>query len=99
MKSFGATIRKLRENKGLPLRTVAAYLNIDQAILSKIERGQRNASRDLVVKLATFFDANEDDLMVVWLSDKIVYEVANEKMALEALKMAEEEIKYLNHKK
>lgn len=30
MDSFGDTIRKLREEKELPLRTVAAFLNIDQ---------------------------------------------------------------------
>ena len=52
MDSFGDTIRKLRENKELPLRTVAAYLDIDQAILSKIERGQRKPTREQVVKLA-----------------------------------------------
>ena len=43
MDSLGDNIRKLREDKELPLRTVAAYLDIDQAILSKIERGQRKA--------------------------------------------------------
>lgn len=44
MESLGETIRKRREDKELPLRTVAAYLDIDQAILSKIERVQRNAN-------------------------------------------------------
>ena len=50
MDSLGNTIRKLREDKVLPLRTVAAFLDIDQAILSKIERGQRKPTRELVVK-------------------------------------------------
>ena len=44
MESLDETIRKRREDKELPLRTVAAYLDIDQAILSKIERVQRNAN-------------------------------------------------------
>jgi cytoskeletal protein RodZ len=39
MDSLGETIRKQREDKELPPRTVAAYLDIDQAILSKIESG------------------------------------------------------------
>jgi len=39
MDSLGDTLRKRREDKELPLRIVAAYLDIDQAILSKIERG------------------------------------------------------------
>jgi transcriptional regulator with XRE-family HTH domain len=94
MDSLGETIRKLREDKELPLRTVAAYLDIDQAILSKIERGQRNASREQVIKLAEFFKIKENDLLVSWLSDKLVYEVADEDVALKALQVAEEKVKY-----
>lgn len=94
MESLGETIRKLREERELPLHTVAAYLDIDQAILSKIERGQRNASREQVVKLATFFKAKGDDLLVQWLSDKLVSEVEDEDMALKALQVAEEKIEY-----
>jgi len=99
MDGLGETIRKLREEKGLPLRTVSAYLDIDQAILSKIERGQRNASREQVIKLADFFKVKEDDLLVFWLSDKLVYEVADEDIALKALKVAEEKIKYNKQKR
>lgn len=94
MKSLGVTIRKLRETKELPLRTVAAYLDIDQAILSKIERGQRKATRKQVVKLAEYFKISENDLLIAWLSDKLVYEVINEDLALEAMKVAEEKVKY-----
>ena len=64
MGSLGETIRKLREEKELPLRTVAAFLDIDQAILSKIERGQRKSSREQVVKLAEYFEVKENDLLV-----------------------------------
>lgn len=94
MESLGETIRKLREDKELPLRIVAAYLDIDQAILSKIERGQRNANREQVIKLAHFFKIKEADLLISWLSDKLAYEVADEDLALEAMKVAEEKVKY-----
>lgn len=94
MDSLGDTIRKLREQKELPLRTVAAYLDIDQAILSRIERGQRKATREQIIKLAEYFKAKENDLLVAWLSDKLVYEVADEPVALKALQMAEEKVKY-----
>lgn len=99
MNSFSQTIRKLREEKKLPLRTVAAHLDIDQAILSKIERGQRKANRELVLKLAGFFKVDESDLLVSWLSDKLVYEVADEEVALKALQAAEEKLEYLSFKK
>lgn len=98
MKSLGDTLRELRENKQLPLRIVAAFLDIDQAILSRIERGQRKASREQVIKLAGYFDVNEDELLVAWLSDKVVYELADERNAMEALKVAEEKVKYQTKK-
>lgn len=99
MDSFGDMIRKLREGKSLPLRTVAAFLDIDQAILSKIERGHRKPTRVLVIKLAKYFKVNENDLLVAWLSDKLVYEVEDEEVALKALKMAEEKFAFTSYKK
>lgn len=94
MDSVGALIRKKRQEMGYPLRTVAEYLDVDQAILSKIERGQRNASRAQIVKLAGFFRMEVNDLLVPWLSDKLVSEVADEDVALKALKIAEEKVIY-----
>ena len=94
MAILGEKIRKLREEKGLPLRKVAAFLDVDQAILSKIERGLRNASREQVLKLAIFFQVAEQDLLVSWLSDKLLYELGDEDLALQALQLAEERISY-----
>jgi len=42
---FGNKIRKLREEKGLVLRQLAAALEIDTATMSKIERGDRQARK------------------------------------------------------
>jgi predicted nucleotidyltransferase len=94
MNSFGEQIRKLRVEKKLPLRTVASFLEIDQAILSKIERGNRKANRELVVKLAKYFAIDENDLLVSWLSDKLLVEVAKEQIGNEALRVAEERSPY-----
>ncbi len=99
MDSFGETIRKLRTVKELPLRKVAAYLDVDQAILSKIERGKRQATRNQVKKLANYFELKENDLLVIWLSDKLADEVENEEVALQALQAAEEKIAYITFKK
>lgn len=99
MDSFCDTIRNLREENKLPLRTVAAFLDIDQAILSKFERGQRKPTREQVVKLAKYFKVKEDDLIVAWLSDKIAYELEDEDQALKALEVAEEKVKYQKRKK
>lgn len=95
MDSLGHTIRKLREEKELPLRIVAAFLDIDQAILSKVERGQRKPTREQVIKLAGYFKVKENDLLVAWLSDKLVYELEDEEVALRALQLAEEKVTYI----
>jgi predicted nucleotidyltransferase len=49
--------------------------------------------------LAEYFKVKENDLLVAWLSDKLVYEVADEDMALKALQVAEERIAYTAFKK
>jgi transcriptional regulator with XRE-family HTH domain len=99
MKNLGEILRELRESKQLPLRVIAAYLDIDPAIMSRIERGQRKASREQIVKLAEYFNVNEDELIIAWLSDKVVYELANEQNAIKALKVAEEKVKYQKEQK
>ena len=99
MESIGELIRRLRENKGEPLRKVAAYLDIDQAVLSKIERGKRKTNKEQVVKLAKYFGEDEKKMLIIYLSDLILYEVQEEDYAKEALKVAEEKIEYKAFKK
>lgn len=94
MQNIGELIRTLREKEGYPLRKVAAFLDIDQAILSKIERGQRKLSKEQVIKLADFFDYNEKEMLITFLSDRIIYEIGDEDYAKEALMLAEEKIDY-----
>lgn len=94
MEAFGEKIRRLREERSIYLRQVASYLEIDQALLSKIERGERRAQREQVVKLASFFKSDENEFLTSWLSDKVVYDLDCEKNAIEVLKVAEKKIKY-----
>jgi predicted nucleotidyltransferase/plasmid maintenance system antidote protein VapI len=94
MESFGEIIRKSRLKQKLPLRTVASYLDIDQAILSKIERGLRRASKDIVVRLAEYYKTDKDRLLVAWLSDQLVYQLEGEENAMKALQVAEDKVLY-----
>jgi len=80
--------------RGEPIRVLAAWLQVDQAVLSKIERGLRKPSREQVEKLATYFGVDKKDLLVAWLSDKIVYEIEGEDFAREVLKAAETKVIY-----
>lgn len=94
MKNFGETIRQLREQKGLLLRQLAAALEVDTALVSKLERGERKAQREQVSKLATFLQVPEENLLIVWLSDKVIDALGEEPLALKALKITEKRIKH-----
>ena len=94
MESFPDRIKKLRKEKGVPLRVVAAYLDIDQAVLSKIENGKRDARRETVIKIAEYYDIDEKELLVAWLSDKMLSGIDDYNLALEAIKVAEKKISY-----
>ncbi|MDZ7613664.1 MAG: Fic/DOC family N-terminal domain-containing protein [Flavobacteriaceae bacterium] len=74
-------------------------LDIDVAILSKMERGERRITKEVVLKLADIYGCNADELLVSFLSDKILYEIQDEDLGIEALKVAEERAKYLKANK
>lgn len=97
MNQFGVEIKHLRERKGLLQRQVASHLDIDSPMLSKIERGERHARRSQVTAFSRVFDVPEERLLSLWLADKVVEVVQGEKVALEAIGMAEAELK--NHLK
>lgn len=95
MKTVGQIIRTKRENLGLLLRQVSAYADIDQAILSKIERNERKPTKDLILKIAEILQLDKQELLVQFMSDKIAYEIADEDCASRVLKVAEEKIEYI----
>lgn len=96
---IGEKLRHIREEKELPLLKVAALLDIDVAILSKMERGERRITKEVVLKLADIYGYNADELLVSFLSDKILYEIQDEDLGIEALKVAEERAKYIKANK
>ena len=49
---FGKKIRELRDENGVLQRQLASLLEIDTPMFSKIERGDRRAKREQVIKLA-----------------------------------------------
>jgi len=100
MDSFGDIIRGEREKSKLYLRQVAAAMEIDQAVISKFEKGDRKPTKEQVEKFADYFQIDKANLITVWLSDRIVYTIQDEEFAENALKVAEKRIKYLkNHDK
>lgn len=99
-KTFGETVKKLREEKQLPLREVAQALEIDTSMLGKIEKNNRKPTKQLIERFAKYFKVDDKDLIVAFLSDAIVYQVLDEEdLSSEIFKVAEEKVKYFKNKK
>ncbi len=86
---IGKHLRELREKNGLLLRQVAASLEVDTAYISKMERGEKSIKREYVLQLAKIYQANPEDLLTLWLADKILEIIKDEKTGVSALKIAE----------
>lgn len=97
--TIGEKLRQLREQQNLPLRKVSAIMDMDVAILSKMERGERKLTKGIVLRLADIYKYNAEELLVLFLSDKILYEIQDEDLGEKALKVAEERVKYLKSNK
>lgn len=97
--TIGEKLRQIRDQSNLPLRKVAALLDIDVAILSKMERGERKLTKEIVLKLADIYSYNSNELLILFLSDKIMYEIQDEVLGEKALKVAEKKVKYLKANK
>lgn len=88
---FADKIRQLREQNGLLQRKVAAALDVDAGLYSKIERGERPAKREQVIALASILHTDEKELLTLWLADQIKEITESEKDiaedAMEIVKM------------
>lgn len=98
MKRIGEIVKELREEKGLLLRQVASKIEMDTTLLSRIERAERMPTKEQVIRLARFFSADENQFLIAYFSDKLVYEVHGEEVALKALQVAEKKVFYLSKK-
>lgn len=97
--TFGDTLRKLREDKQLTLREVANKLGIDTSMLGKIEKNTRKPTKNLIEKISIIFNVSNKELTIAFLSDTVVYQVLEEEVAQEVLKVAERKVKYLKTRK
>ena len=92
---FGNKIKELRDEQGILQRQLAALLEIDTPMFSKIERGERKAKREQVVKLAGYFHQDEKEMLTLWLADKFidaVKDVQDRELCVDAITLAQEKI-------
>ncbi len=94
---LGNKIRSLRDEQGLLQRQVAAYLEIDTPMFSKIERGDRRAKRSQVIQMATYFKVDEKEMLTLWLADKVLDALEGEdELKLIAIEIAKDELMDVN---
>ena len=90
---LGNKIRKLRDEQGVLQRQLAALLEIDTPMFSKIERGDRRAKREQVIKLAEYLHQDEKEMLTLWLADKVLDAVdGEEELCYDAITVAQEQI-------
>jgi hypothetical protein len=76
------------------LREVAAALKVDPSFLSRVEGGNKRATRGQVMELAEILREDAGKLLVLYLSERVVYELRDEDLAIEAIMAAEKFIRY-----
>ncbi len=93
--TFGEHLRMLREKSGFTLKQVASSVSTDVSLLAKIERNERQPTKQLINSIAEFFNIEKEILFEEFLSDQIAYKILNENANLKILKVAEKKVSYL----
>lgn len=94
---LGNKIKELRDKHEVLQRQLAAYLEIDTPMFSKIERGDRRAKRSQVVLLAKYFHVDENEMLTLWLADKVLDTLEGEhELCFDALDTAKAELTDVN---
>lgn len=96
--TFGEQVRELREDGKLSLREVAEKIGIDTSLLGKIERSERQPTKEQIKQVAKYFKLDEKEMLNEYLSDQIAYRILEEEADLDILKVAEKKVQYLKTK-
>lgn len=97
---FGDKIRTLRKQKKWTLKKVSDLLRVDQAILSKAERGIRKLTKPQVMKLISIFEVSPEILLTPWVAEKVASTIGEDhEFAEEALKLSRQVVAFRNFQK
>ncbi|CDT28850.1 helix-turn-helix domain-containing protein [Compostibacter hankyongensis] len=91
--ALGKYIKELREEKGLFIREIGAYLELDNAFISKVENEEKLLPKKHLERLAEFLEVPLNELLVLWLSDKIRAIIDDKENGIKALKIVLNDLK------
>jgi hypothetical protein len=66
---------------------------MDQAVLSKIEREERKATKQQLIDLIKFYELDEKQIMVEWNSQKLLNQLKSENYAIDILNQSIKKLK------
>jgi len=92
--TLGQKIKELRESTGMFQRQLAAILEIGDGYLSKVESDQKALKREHLKTISDTFNCSFSELEALWIGSKVYDIVKDEKEGMNALKVAEEQMKY-----
>ncbi len=94
---FGIKIKELRVKLGISQRELGAFIEVDSAFISRVEKDEKPIKREHLKKLSEVLNIKEEELQKLWLANKIYKLVAEEELAKEALILAEQKVEYVNN--
>ena len=92
MYSFGETIRNLRLQMNVPLRVVAAAVEIDSTLLSRFELCDRFPTPDQLARFANYFQLPLRELSAQVIADRIIATYGAEEITARAVDMVKERL-------
>jgi transcriptional regulator with XRE-family HTH domain len=63
--TLGKTLKKLRAAEGIGIKTLAPRLGVDHTYLSKLENDRAVPSKEVVDRIAQYFNYDSDELMIL----------------------------------
>ena len=94
--TLGAFFRLKREENGLLVRQVAAVTEMDQAIISRIENGERLPTKEQLTKLAGLYGLDMNIIYSDWLTERMLRDYGNEPFASDAFREANVRVQNYN---
>lgn len=92
--TLGQKIKELRDSTGMLQRQLAAILEIGDGYLSKVESNQKALKREHLKTISETFNCSFSELEALWIGSKVYDIIKDEKEGMNALKVAEEQMKY-----
>lgn len=92
MTTFGELIRAMRLEKNVPLRVVAAAVEIDSTLLSRFELGERFPTDEQIKRFADYFQKPVDELSAQVIADRILSSYGHDAIMLKAAELVKERI-------